>query len=609
MPMQPEYMNIGNLLHTRFEYRVPKYQRPFSWENSELSDFLSDFDDLFQATIQSQNMFSQIHKARINQSIDEHFFGSIVSISHHVPGSSARHFELIDGQQRMATFILFLSWIYRELKRIRHNISQQYHAYVDALIQRYKNDYIFYHLIVHGQPARDEVRLKLSRNDEVFFIDVVESGNPGNATCQSHKRINNAHKLIKKHCNKYIRRTGISNNNKVDILNAMGETLIEKCTILHIVCDTPREAYRLFTTLNDRGLQLTASDLLRSLTLNHIRGDPPLQQRVEEYWDYLNANSKNLDLYIRRRYTSLLGSRPRRTALHEDYMRYLTQTQPNTIQDVHDRILTMKEEVDGYNDIIKGNWPYPHSPLSNWEKDRLNRLIDVLGHDLSIPLLLSAKACLTEQEFSEIVHLVEIACFRLKTVCNIHAGKLQEIYFNHTTEIRRGRWNINDLKNDLQTLQNQHASNTTFETLLFERIQYRMNSHKSNKYIKHFYLTLDSYYNSLTNNRSGPYLPDTTTVYDLRECWIEHIYPKSPQGGHIVAYLDDKKDLLPNLTILSPNDNRSANNDPFTQKRSYYQRSQIAITRNIGALQNWDQAEYDRNKMKILDWANRLFKI
>src|SRR5690606_6000225 len=99
------YASIGSIFKHGPLFRVPKYQRSYAWDKEEIEDFLNDIKNCFE-------------KRKAGTPIN-HFFGGIVSVEKNVKGTiNQKEFELVDGQQRTATFVLLAASIikiYQEL--------------------------------------------------------------------------------------------------------------------------------------------------------------------------------------------------------------------------------------------------------------------------------------------------------------------------------------------------------------------------------------------------------------------------------------------------------------------------------------------------------------
>src|ERR1700761_8261654 len=98
MQVTPVYAAVGSFFGNQLMYWVPKYQRAYAWDKLEIEDFLQDLEKCF-------------NKRKVGSPIN-HFFGGIVSVEKPVEGTvNQSTYELVDGQQRMATFVLLASTI------------------------------------------------------------------------------------------------------------------------------------------------------------------------------------------------------------------------------------------------------------------------------------------------------------------------------------------------------------------------------------------------------------------------------------------------------------------------------------------------------------------
>ena len=106
MEFKPEHIAISELFTNNINYVIPEYQRPYSWDcigksekNNQLNVMWDDLIDFFN----SENK-------------GEYFFGSMVMIQ-----KESRHFEVIDGQQRLTSLVILFVAIKCFLKKIEDN--------------------------------------------------------------------------------------------------------------------------------------------------------------------------------------------------------------------------------------------------------------------------------------------------------------------------------------------------------------------------------------------------------------------------------------------------------------------------------------------------------
>ena len=109
----PDHIAIADLFGSNINYVVPEYQRPYSWDcigksekNNQLNVMWDDLKDFF-----------------FSGNKGEYFFGSMVMIE-----KESRHFEVIDGQQRLTSLVILFVSIKCFLKKIddsdNHNLLE-----------------------------------------------------------------------------------------------------------------------------------------------------------------------------------------------------------------------------------------------------------------------------------------------------------------------------------------------------------------------------------------------------------------------------------------------------------------------------------------------------
>lgn len=126
--------------------------------------------------------------------------------------------------------------------------------------------------------------------------------------------------------------------------------------------------------------------------------------------------------------------------------------------------------------------------------------------------------------------------------------------------------------------------------------------------MRYFLTTLEDHYSWYTQtNRPQIPKPSMNVLYNLDNLEIEHVYPQN--ASQLIAFLEPLKNTIGNLTFWSPNDNKIAGNNPFIQKQTYYQKSNIAISRILGNLRDWDVTTIEERKNFYIDIAQHVFNI
>ncbi len=583
---------------------IPKYQRAYAWNSESVSDFVKDLKTCFE-------------KRKSNLPIN-HFFGGILSVKHSVPGTINQHeYEIIDGQQRIATFTLLVTClikIYKELATESQNFSNNNNlSIIVGRNEKLSERYIEFNQEVQRVITPVEV-LRLSKADHPFYKDLIRDMNPSPSR-DSHNRMFYAYRTL---FNSIIEIINLSTTleDKMDDLEIIQNILENDFTVLHMVTTSRDDAFRLFQVINDRGTNLTDGDLLRAKTLELLEGFHQDQDSVERLWDDILSDApSDTENYLNWIYESYKGSRATQNALFDMFLdEFFTQHQLFNLtlhdaQQVRSTVRNTYEDILRCRKLVEGQWLYPiQQPITSWDRSRLSILLVELGHTLSIPLFLAASK-LDHRLFSEIVQIVERVFFRYKLICNQHVTPLKSIYHQEALAIRQNpsSYRISSLRQKLQNLISSKASDQTFKNAL-GTLEYQ-ESGGSNKRLKYFLMTIEYYYQWYKAGAAGtPVCVDKSRIYDFAGTSIEHIYPRNADGRVLDANLEPFKNTLGNLTIMDPAQNNIGGNDSFAVKQPIYQTSSVLITQEIGMKTAWTQQEIADHKNLLIDAAVKIFR-
>lgn len=610
MSITPSHTSIGRLFTDQYIFRVPKYQRNYAWTDEHIADFVED-----------------LRKCHVSRSLGRprhHFFGGIVSVEERIPGSARRHCDLVDGQQRVATFILLIAGMVSIYKSLLADAQATGDGANEKLLEQRVKDLTWKFLKYEDEINRQIVtidRLEVSGADKEFFKSIINE-HLLSENRESHRRLSYAYKTIRGFINTEIVTPSPSFADKLDALKRFEEILNEDFTVIHIVTNTKKEAYRLFQVLNDRGTGLTEGDLLRSKTMELLEPQQysDQQNRVEQAWNDVFADPYEMtDDFLKWYYSSVRGKRPGTSSLIDDYLSAFFPQHTNedeTAKSVEEAdaivntVCQIQTEVGIYRKLIEGIWPYSiMQPITQWDMNRLNLLVVELKHTNCMPLLLAAANKLNVRDFSEIVQTIERFIFRYKTISNKHISPVTSIYLEQSLAIRASTetnpYRVSVLKSKLRELLNANAPDPVFRSNL-EQLEYMPKG--SNKPLKYFLMTLEHYYRWYDDGGRGePECRDKTRVFDFTNTTIEHIYPQRARVER--PSLNPLINDLGNLTFLGSDDNQDAGNEDFLEKRLIFMQSSVALNREIGSLDQWDEASVQEHKKKLLDMALRVFTV
>lgn len=611
MNIEPVYSSVGNIFRDRPMFFIPKYQRAYAWETESVEDFIKDLKTCFSR--------------RKSNSPVSHFFGGILGVRHPVTGAVNQFkYEIIDGQQRIATFTLLVSCLIKIYNELVLETQEAYdkanELILEKRIQKLSERFIKFDQEVQRKITYVEV-LELSTVDRDFYTKIIQDQEQL-PTRDSHNKILNAYKKLLQALRQLVVLDGSSSlENKMDDLEIIQNIIDNDFTILYLVTDNKDDAFRLFQVINDRGTSLTEGDLLRAKTLELLEGFDKQQNEVEKYWDDILSDppSQTKD-YLNWIYESYQGDRAKQSDFFDLFIdAFFPQNKElktiklnlttNDADQIYQKMTSIYEDIIKCRKIMDGQWLYPDKqPIMYWDRVRLTLLIKELDHTLSMPLLLAA-SYLDHKIFSEIVQLLEKSFFRYKTICNQHATPLKKIYCDESLAIRQSlhSYDVRSLKRKLQNLINTKASDNIFKNSL-ATLEYKESGSGSNKALKYFLMTVEYYYEWYRSGAVGnPGCFDKSRVYDFAGTSIEHIYPQRVQESSKILKLEPLKNTLGNLTILDPKQNSTGGNDDFNSKQNIYLSSSVLMTREIAKNANWTETEIKAHNDLLINIALKIF--
>jgi hypothetical protein len=598
--VKPTSLPISGLLSSRYPAFVPRYQRAYAWDDDQVTDLINDVKLLLPSETGARG----------------HFYGGMVAISisdSSEPGSST--YEIVDGQQRLATFCLLLSQIALRADEFESSArakGAELEAEKMAILARQIRDSFLYYQrydVDKGTESR-EPRVRLSYADNDIFQSLLE-GHPVIPSRLSHRLLRKAANLLREELVWPETSDADAEKARKSLLR-LRDAVVFDSFVIHIVGDSRSTGYRLFAVLNDRGARLTVADLLRSHTLELLDLHASLRDKAAALWDdVLTQGAEVVDDFLMAYYTSLTGRRARRDGLFDVFTQLLFPSTgpPGSILSALQQMAT---ELSAFMAIHRGTWPYAENQqmqqVTEWQRSRLPRLILTLRHELSVPLLLAARARCAEDKFAELVQMLEIFAFRYKNVCGAHAGPAGSAYYAECKDLRNVQVpaNFAKLATSLRGLLAKRASDSIFSNAIADQLRYDGGSAaKAN--IRHMLTMIEDHRSWIKLGAVGPPTPSMISVTDLNQVTIEHIYALNSQPPD--PKLAPNANRLGNLSYWGPGENSVAANVPFSAKKAAYAASSVTLNQDLAALPTWDLAALVKREQELIKEACLIWTI
>ena len=613
MVIKPTQLAVKFLFEQNHTFAVPKYQRGYAWDDHAIEDFIEDI--------------SRCLKAREADTERHHFFGGVVTVRMPIPSSNRSNYEVIDGQQRLASFVMLVAAIVRGMRNIVGELVKKSaltekegraKKFLEGTIETLRSIYLIY---------KDEIELEyvevpkltLSDADNDFFQNVISQNvisKKGVVYARdSHERIQTAWSQLIKFVEKDILKSDSPWDKANQLRLLVNSVLAVDCSVIFMCSETKAEAYQIFQVLNDRGVHLTNGDLLRASTMELLdhKSLAATQNEMSERWDSILAYSpEDIDSYLRWYFSSWQGKRPKPSSLADQFLESRFQCKDKRTASKAEAQLILEEvkQLDSDFSILRtlgeGEWPYVnHSNVSSWDRERLRMLVTHLKHTNAMPLLLSLQR-LDEKQFAEAVASIERFVFRFKTIGNSHIGPMTKIYLLHAKKVReQTNYKIKELREDLQKLANKAVPNSVFKANLNE-VKYSPSG--GNGYIRYMLITLEDYAKWYEQGAQGiPRCKEKTRVFDFPNTTLEHVYSQSAKRADEVPALEASKHTIGNLTIFGPRDNSAVANKSYAEKRDVLKDSNLKLNREIGKNATWTKVHVTKRTETLIKMALKVF--
>ena len=542
-------------------YRVPPYQRDYSWRKEQWEDLWNDIVEL---------------RCR---SDDRHYMGALV-----VEGKSDREFLIIDGQQRLATLSLFALAIIDRLDTLATRG-------VDANANFERSHELRNRFIGEKDPASliESSRLYLNETDNPFYQDyLVQLRKPLNP-----KGLQKSNRLLWD-CFLYFRECleqleELKNDGK-GVATLLSETLARQFLFILITVDDELNAYTVFETLNARGLVLTTTDLLKNYLFSRISVTADLQA-LQRRWRSLIATVDQARFPEFLRY-HMLCELPK---VRSQRLFKLVRDRTRTTQDVFALLDELEKRAELFAAVSDPNHGYWIELSQAKEFIRELKLFRVRQ---AMPLLFAAWESLSREDFVRILKLISAISFRYTVVSSLNTNALEPVYHGAAKAVlERAAITPGQVFERLQSIYVDDVKMRQDFALL------AVNTRGQRKKLAKYILA------RLEEDAAGRACdPDTDPGT------IEHILPENPTAVWNETFDPERWEVsayrIGNLTLLESAANQAIGNAIYADKGAKYEKSKYALTQEISELapEQWTPELLDQRQRKLASRAAHLWR-
>lgn len=244
---------LAKIFSSDFDYEIPSYQRPYAWTVDQASEL---FDDLYDFFLKEQE--------------DTYFLGSIVLIKE----ENMPHAEVIDGQQRLTTLTILIAALGNRAPDAYKESLKKYICEPGDEIEK-----------LASRP-----RLSLRERDRAFFADHIQALQLDRLLSYDAAQLENeSQRNIQSNARLMLERIQKASEHNENFIKEFASFLVLRCYLVVVSTPSQQSAFRVFSVLNSRGLDLLPTDIIKSDVIGRITQSK--QDEFTEKWEELEVQT------------------------------------------------------------------------------------------------------------------------------------------------------------------------------------------------------------------------------------------------------------------------------------------------------------------------------
>jgi uncharacterized protein with ParB-like and HNH nuclease domain len=536
-------------------YEIPKFQRDYTWQAEQ-------WDDLWQDIL-----------SLVRNEETEHYLGYLV-----LQTNDNKNYQIIDGQQRLTTMSIIVLSVLKCLDDLAGNLINTNNNLKrkEALL----NSYIGF---IDPVTLISNNKLKLNRNSDDYYRHylVLLKELPIRNTNSSQKHLRECFLWYYERIKKQFK-TGESLAGFVD------ET-VDKLFFTVIKVSDQLNAFKVFETLNARGVQLSSSDLLKNHLFSIVDATDPSPDEIEtleKIWSVIVGKLGNEKF--------------------EDYLRYFWNSTHKTVSKkslfkaIKNEILDKKQTFELLRNLEYGADLYialqdANDDFWNERRDVRKSLVELkmFGIRQTNSLLMAGYKNLSQENFLKLIRATVVVSFRYNIIGGLSAKDQEDVYNSMALKINEDKdFSVKDLERVYVEDKNFVAD---FATKQFKKTS------RNHKIVKYIYAKIELY----------KYQNDISWDSDVYT--IEHILPESADetwGDFTNEGINRSVYRLGNLTILEKKLNKLADILVYSAKKKLFEQSNSHITKAICAhYESWTEDKLGARQTQLAKEAKSIWKL
>ncbi|MFZ5438514.1 MAG: DUF262 domain-containing protein [Myxococcota bacterium] len=551
--IQGKHLALQDVFGKGFVFHVPGYQRPYRWEVEHCEALVGDLLDAMPRA-------GEIRDAR------PYFLGSIVLVKTELSADA----EVIDGQQRLTTLTILLA-------ALQATTDAETQANLKEYLRQDRN-------VVTGAPA--QFRLHLRDRDGTFFRDYVQEQGGLERLERLTAQAVEVHERIRK--NALALRAKLLELPLAD-RQRLAQFMMQRCYLVVVSTEEAESAFRIFSVLNSRGLELSSADIIKSHVLGRVEAER--RDRCTERWEEAEARLGNerFDALLMHLCVMALRRRPT-SSLQSEFMSAVVGTR--SAEKIVDFIAL---NASFYEQLLRAEWAASEGDEAlDARLRKALRWLNEVDHSDWAPAALSM--CRRLEKLPDLVTGLEalerLTAFLFLTRANVNVRVAR---YGRVLEWLTKRGADSPLS---LTAEERQRARETLDGEIYAVV-------KTRQYVL---------------RRLDESLGDGAASYDAAKITVEHVLPQNPrptsQWGRLFSPLEAAHwtHRLANLVLLARAKNAEASNFDFEEKKSKYFTSPrgvstFALTTQVLREREWTPAILARRQKDLVARLSQEWKL
>ncbi|MBN2340940.1 MAG: DUF262 domain-containing protein, partial [Deltaproteobacteria bacterium] len=391
------------------------------------------------------------------------------------------------------------------------------------------------------------------------------------------------------------RRVGAAEESGKEIASFLDQ-LVDKLVFTVISVTDELNAFKVFETLNARGVRLSSTDLLKNYLFSVIASSDSvhdtemnsLEERWERIVDWLG--SERFPEFLRIFWNSK-NKLVRKSELFKT-IRHSISTKEQAFK--------LLRELDTSASIYAALRDPQDSIWNDVEKDALKQLL-MFSVKQPLAMLLACNEKFYESNrnaFTRILKAVVVVSFRYNVICNLQPQEQERLYNDIARRVSEGEYG--NVESVLRSLKDIYPDDDRFKAAFSEK-GFRTTNSRNKKIVRYIMFKIES-------QRS-----EQQFDFESASITLEHILPENP--GAEWSHIDESKQdslifRLGNMTLLKRTANRDLGNSGYEQKKTFYKESGFQMTRAIAEnYEEWDEDKVDSRQKQLANVAVGIWKV